>query len=81
MFWGYWSFFDHRQVRLMVMTPSVRILGDPDIHVKEGSKVNIECVISNTTDHVPYVTWLFNNQVKTEINSCDYIRKIFVSVE
>ena len=47
------------------MTPEVRILGDPDIHVKEGSKVNIECVISNTTDHVPYVTWLFNNQVKT----------------
>ena len=45
------------------MTPEVRILGDPDIHVKEGSKVNIECVISNTTDHVPYVTWLFNNQV------------------
>ena len=46
------------------MTPEVKILGDPDIHVKEGSKVNIECVISNTTDHVPYVTWLFNNQVK-----------------
>lgn len=71
------------------MTPSVRILGDPDIHVKEGSKVNIECVISNTTDHVPYVTWLFNNQVKTDriqnlsnLNKCwDYIRKIFVSVE
>jgi len=52
-----------RQVRLVVMTPEVRILGDPDIHVKEGSKVNIECVISNTTDHVPYVTWLFNDQV------------------
>ena len=65
MFLGYWSFFDHRQVRLVVMTPEVRILGDPDIHVKEGSKVNIECVISNTTDHVPYVTWLFNDQVKT----------------
>ena len=46
------------------MTPVVRILGDPDIHVKEGSKVRIECVISNTTDHVPYVTWLLNNQVK-----------------
>ena len=62
------------------MTPSVRILGDPDIHVKEGSKVNIECVISNTTDHVPYVTWIFNNQVKTEINSCDYLRKESLSV-
>ena len=66
MFLGYWSFFDHRQVRLVVMTPEVRILGDPDIHVKEGSKVNIECVISNTTDHVPYVTWLLNNQVQKQ---------------
>ena len=50
----------------MVMTPEVRILGDPDIHVKEGSKVRIECVISNTTDHVPYVTWLLNNQVQIQ---------------
>ena len=50
----------------MVMTPEVRILGDPDIHVKEGSKVRIECVISNTTDHVPYVTWLLNNQVQKQ---------------
>ena len=66
MFCGYWSFFDARQVRLMVITPEVRILGDPDIHVKEGSKVRIECVISNTTDHVPYVTWLLNDQVKKQ---------------
>ena len=59
-----------RQVRLVVMTPEVRILGDPDIHVKEGSEVRVECVISNTTDLVPYVTWLFKNQVniKTYFN-------------
>ena len=52
------------------MTPEVRILGDPDIHVKEGSEVRVECVISNTTDLVPYVTWLFKNQVniKTYFN-------------
>ena len=66
------------------MTPEVRILGDPDIHVKEGSKVRIECVISNTTDHVPYVTWLLNNQVKnTEYGELNIKREEqnFFSVE
>ena len=45
------------------MTPDVSILGDPDIHVKEGSHVTVDCLITNTSQPVPFVTWIFNNQV------------------
>ena len=55
-----------RQIQLVVLTPDVRIPGDPDIHVKEGSRVAVDCVITNTTEPVPFVTWIFNNQVKGE---------------
>ena len=90
-----------RRVRLVVVTPSASILGDPDIHVKEGSEVRpcsvlyrivlyctpyctgealyctvhahctvhlivqvkLECLVTNTTEPVPFVTWLLDNQV------------------
>ena len=50
-------------VELVVIQPTVNIQGDSDIHVKEGSKVVINCVIKNTVGPVPFVTWLFNGQV------------------
>ena len=50
-------------VELVVMQPIVNIQGDSDIHVKEGSKVVINCVIKNTVEPVPFVTWLFQGQV------------------
>ena len=31
-----------RQIKLVVVKPDVRILGDSDIHVKEGSQVKAE---------------------------------------
>ena len=52
-----------RIVELDVKKPEVIILGDPDIHVKEGSEVKLKCVISNTVGDVPFVTWLFNDTV------------------
>ena len=58
-------------VKLVVKKPEVKILGDPDIHVKEGSEVRLKCVITNTVGDVPFVTWLFNDKV------CKIIKKKF----
>ena len=52
-----------RIVELDVLNPEVIILGDPDIHVKEGSEAHLKCVITNTVGNVPFVTWLFNDKV------------------
>ena len=41
----------------------VKILGGQDIHVKEGSKVILKCVITNIVEKPPYVTWYLNNKV------------------
>ena len=53
-----------RQVEVLVRRPEVRILGDPDIHVKEGSEVSLECVVTNHPQLLPFVSWFFNNQVR-----------------
>ena len=52
-----------RIVELVVRKPEVHILGDSDIHVKEGSEVRLKCVINDTVSDVPFVTWLFNDKV------------------
>ena len=53
-------------VELVVLQPKVNIEGDSDIHVKEGSRVVIKCVIRNTVQPVPFVTWLFEGQVRNQ---------------
>ena len=52
-----------RNIELIVLEPEVSILGVPDIHVKEGSEVELKCITTNTPRDVPFVTWLFNDQV------------------
>ena len=51
-------------IRLFIF--QVKILGGQDIHVKEGSMVILKCVISNTVEKPPYVTWYLNNKVRTK---------------
>ena len=46
------------------MRPEVKILGDPDIHVKAGSEVRLECVVTNHPELLPFVSWFFNNEVR-----------------
>jgi len=50
-------------VELVVLQPQVKILGDPDIHVKEGSPVRLKCVISNIVEKPAYVTWFLNEKM------------------
>ena len=58
------------------MRPEVRILGDPDIHVKEGSEVRLDCVVTNHPQLLPFVSWFFNNEVrrsKTQIKRRHFV--------
>ena len=52
-----------KTVELVVLVPQVRILGDPDIHVNEGSSLRLKCVISNIVEAPQYVTWYLNSKV------------------
>jgi len=52
-----------KSVELLVIRPQVKILGGHDIHVKEGSKVILKCLITNYVEKPPYVTWYLNNKM------------------
>lgn len=55
-------------VELVVLRPAVKILGNPDIHVKEGSDVKIRCVISNFVEAPPFVSWFINNKMLVDMS-------------
>ena len=44
--------------------PHVRIQGSPDIHVDQGSVINLTCIISSTPEPPVYVFWYHGDQVK-----------------
>ena len=62
-------------IRLFIF--QVKILGGQDIHVKEGSMVILKCVISNTVEKPPYVTWYLNNKVRTKQTDIIYDKNVF----
>ena len=42
---------------LAIVVPKVRIVGSKDIHVKAGSLVRIECVVSQAVQHPTFIVW------------------------
>ena len=40
-----------------VIVPHVRIQGSPDIHVDQGSVINLTCIISYSPEPPVYVFW------------------------
>ncbi|TRY67244.1 hypothetical protein TCAL_07661 [Tigriopus californicus] len=42
---------------LKVVVPSVKILGDREVHVKSGTSVSLRCLISNVLEEPSYVFW------------------------
>ena len=40
-----------------ISVPSVKILGDKEVHVKSGTSVTLRCLISNVLDVPSYVFW------------------------
>lgn len=44
--------------------PTTSIYGGPDIHVHEGSPVNLSCVVSQAVGQPEFFFWYHNGQVK-----------------
>lgn len=53
------SFF----VNLTVVEPTSSIFGGPDIHVHQGSSVNISCIVQNAAGQPEYFFWFRNRQL------------------
>ena len=56
---------------LTFAVPHVRIQGSPDIHVDQGSVINLTCIISSTPEPPVYVFWYHGDQVRK--GSCSQI--------
>lgn len=52
-----------RWIDLVVVVPKVRIFGGPDIYVREGSSLQMECVISQTIVSPKFVVWEYNGEL------------------
>lgn len=52
-----------RWIDLVVVVPKVRIFGGPDIYVREGSSLQLECVISQTIVSPKFVVWEYNGDL------------------
>ena len=50
----------------VVAEPRTEILGGPDIHLKEGSTMNLTCVISDSPEPPTFIFWRHNDAVSTE---------------
>ena len=48
-----------------VSVPHVRIQGAPDIHVNQGSAINLTCIISYSPEPPAFVFWYRGNKEST----------------
>ena len=53
----YISSAQHSNICFFVLVPHVRIQGSPDIHVDQGSVINLTCIISYSPEPPVYVFW------------------------
>ena len=49
--------------------PSVKILGDREVHANSGSSVTVRCLISNVLSAPSYVFWY---EKKNDLNFCEF---------
>ena len=52
-----------------VSVPHVRIQGAPDIHVNQGSAINLTCIISYSPEPPAFVFWYRGNKESTSVRS------------
>ncbi|XP_059082176.1 neurotrimin-like [Tigriopus californicus] len=50
-------------VNLNIIVPHVRIQGSPDIHVNQGSVINLTCIISYSPEAPAFIFWYHGDQV------------------
>jgi hypothetical protein len=48
---------------ILIIEPTTSIFGGPDIHVHEGSPVNLSCVVSQAVGQPEFFFWYHNGQV------------------
>lgn len=48
-----------------ISVPHVRIQGAPDIHVNQGSAINLTCIISYSPEPPAFVFWYRGNKEST----------------
>ena len=48
---------------IMLLEPKTAILGGPDIHLKEGSTMNLTCVITDSPEPPSYIFWRHDDTV------------------
>ena len=62
-----------RRLELRVVTPRVQVTGGGaetrELHVNQGGGVTLRCVITGVTESPAFVTWYFNNKVRSEWRS------------
>ena len=46
--------------------PKTAILGGPDIHLKEGSTMNLSCIITDSPEPPSYIFWRHDDAVSTD---------------
>lgn len=60
-----------RSLELRVVTPRVQVTGGGaetrELHVNQGGGVTLRCIITGVTDSPAFVTWYFNNKVRSSL--------------
>ena len=49
---------------IVLSEPKTAILGGPDIHLKEGSTMNLTCVITDSPEPPSYIFWRHDDTVR-----------------
>ena len=47
----------------LLTEPKTAILGGPDIHLKEGSTMNLSCIITDSPEPPSYIFWRHDDAV------------------
>ena len=47
----------------LLLEPKTAILGGPDIHLKEGSTMNLTCIITDSPEPPSYIFWRHDDAV------------------
>ena len=51
------------QTLWLITEPKTAILGGPDIHLKEGSTMNLTCIITDSPEPPSYIFWRHDDAV------------------
>eukprot|EP00095_Tigriopus_kingsejongensis_P000238 snap_masked-scaffold55_size446313-processed-gene-3.2 protein:Tk00238 transcript:snap_masked-scaffold55_size446313-processed-gene-3.2-mRNA-1 annotation:"hypothetical protein KGM_11578" len=61
--WCREEFLNKDKCTLVRLVPHVRIQGSPDIHVNQGSVINLTCIISYSPEAPAFIFWYHGDQV------------------